>query len=232
VATDLAPKAGFKIVLDLTTKTGATTLASEVQRLQAAGADVLFSVQYPAETVVFENDAKRAGYMPKVIATSNGAYSDETWLQAQKKSNGAAGWLGRDPTAIDLVHERPSWKKVNEIYKKYSRGQNMGELAMREITGLLWMADVINRAKSVDPAVLQKTAAETNMGPEQLIIDYKGIRFENGQNVLATGVVTQVGWDGEKHTLWPWDLAIKANFKPIFPSPSWQERDSKPKPAN
>src|SRR6185369_7914270 len=216
VATDLAPKAGFKIVLDLTTKTGATTLASEVQRLQAAGADVLFSVQYPAETVVFEN----------------GAYSDETWLQAQKKSNGAAGWLGRDPTAIDLVHERPSWKKVNEIYKKYSRGQNMGELAMREITGLLWMADVINRAKSVDPAVLQKTAAETNMGPEQLIIDYKGIRFENGQNVLATGVVTQVGWDGEKHTLWPWDLAIKANFKPIFPSPSWQERDSKPKPAN
>src|SRR5438034_2284624 len=108
VATDLAPKAGFKIVLDLTTKTGATTLASEVQRLQAANADVLFNVQYPAETVVFENDAKRAGYMPKVMATSNGAYSDETWLQAQKKTNGAAGWLGRDPTAIDLAHERPA----------------------------------------------------------------------------------------------------------------------------
>jgi branched-chain amino acid transport system substrate-binding protein len=193
---------------------------------------VLFNVQYPAETVVFQNDAKRAGWMPKVVATSNGAYSDETWLQAQKKTNGAAGWLGRDPTAIDLVHDRPAWKKVNEIYKKYSRGQNMGELAMREITGLLWMADVINRAKSVDPAALQKAANETNMGPEQLIIDYKGIRFENGQNVLATGVVTQVGWDGEKHTLWPWDLATKANFKPIFPSPSWLERESKPKPAS
>jgi len=108
----------------------------------------------------------------------------------------------------------------------------MGELAMREITGLLWMADVINRAKSVEPAALQKAANETNMSPEQLIIDYKGIKFENGQNVLATGVVTQVGWDGEKHTLWPWDLASKANFKPIFPSPSWQERESKPKPAN
>jgi branched-chain amino acid transport system substrate-binding protein len=232
VATDLAPKAGFKIVLDLTTKTGATTLASEVQRLQAANPDVLFNVQYPAETVVFENDAKRAGWMPKVMATSNGAYSDETWLQAQKKTNGAAGWLGRDPTAIDLAQERPAWKKVNEIYKKYSRGQNMGELAMREITGLLWMADVINRAKSVEPAALQKAANETTMGPEQLIIDYKGIKFENGQNVLATGVVTQVGWDGEKHTLWPWDLATKANFKPIFPSPSWQERESKPKPAS
>jgi len=232
VATDLAPKAGFKIVLDLTTKTGATTLASEVQRLQGANPDVLFNVQYPAETVVFENDAKRAGWMPKVMATSNGAYSDQTWLEAQKKTNGAVGWLGRDPTAIDLAQDRPAWKKVNEIYKKYSRGQNMGELAMREITGLLWMADVINRAKSVEPAALQKAANETNMGPEHLIIDYKGIKFENGQNVLATGVVTQVGWDGEKHTLWPWDLAAKANFKPLFPSPSWQERESKPKPAS
>src|SRR5215468_10763289 len=207
VATDLAPKAGFNIVLDLTTKTGATTLASEVQRLQAANADVLFAVQYPAETVVFENDAKRAGWMPKVMATSNGAYSDETWLQAQKKTNGAAGWLGRDPTAIDLVHDRPAWKKVNEIYKKYSRGQNMGELAMREITGLLWMADVINRAKSVEPAALQKAANDTNMTPEMMIIDYKGIRFDKKQqNELATGVVTQVGWDDEKHTIWPWDL--------------------------
>ena len=230
VATDLAPKAGFKIVLDLTTKTGATTLASEVQRLQAANADVLFAVQYPAETVVFENDAKRAGYMPKVIATSNGSYSDETWLQAQKKTNGAAGWLGRDPTAIDLVQDRPSWKKVNEIYKKYSRGQDMGELAMREITGLLWMADTINRAKSVEPAALAKAANETNMAPDVMIIDYKGIKFDaNRQNELASGVVTQVGWDDEKHTIWPWNLAAQSGFKPIFPSPGWQERESRSK---
>jgi branched-chain amino acid transport system substrate-binding protein len=233
VATELAPKAGYQIVLDLTTKTGGTTLASEVQRLQAANPDVLFFVQYTADATIFQNDARRAGWMPRVIATSNGAYSDETWLQAQKKSNGGAGWLGRDPTAIDLVHERASWKKVNEVYKKYSRGQNMGELAMREITGLLWMADVINRAKSVEPAALAKAARDTNMGPEQLIIDYKGIKFDdNQQNVLATGVVTQIGWDGEKHTLWPWDLASKAKFKAVYPSPSWQERDSKPKPAS
>jgi len=230
VASELAPKAGFQVVLDLTSKTGVTTLASEVQRLQAANPDVLFLVQYTVDTNVFQNDARRAGWSPKVIATSNGGFSDETWLQAQKKTNGGAGWLGRDPTAIDLVHDRPSWKKVNEIYKKYSRGQNMGELAMREITGLLWMADVINRAKSVEPAALQKAANETKMGPEQLITDYKGVRFENGQNVLATGVVTQIGWDGEKHTLWPWDLAAKSGFKPIHPNPGWQERDSKPKP--
>ena len=45
-------------------------------------------------------------------------------------------------------------------------------------------------------------------------------------------MVTQIGWDGEKHTIWPWDLAGKANFQTLFPNPGWQERDSKPKPAN
>ena len=116
---------------------------------------------------------------------------------------------------------------MNDIYKKYSRGQDMGELAMREITGLLWMADTINRAKSVEPAALAKAASETNMTPEMMIIDYKGIRFDKKQqNELATGVVTQVGWDDEKHTIWPWDLAAQAGFKPIFPSPTWQERES------
>jgi branched-chain amino acid transport system substrate-binding protein len=233
IAAELGPKSGFEVVLDLTTKTGATTLASEVQRLQAAKPDVLFLVQYPPETSIFQGDAKRAGWMPKLIATSNGAYSDQTWLEAQKKTNGGAGWIGRDPTAIDLARERPSWKKVNQIYKKYSHGQNMGELAMREITGMLWMADTINRAKSVDPTALAKAAMATNMRPEQLIIDYKGVRFDQShQNELATGVVTQVGWDGEKHTIWPWDLATRANFKPLYPSPSWPERDSKPKPAS
>src|SRR5205809_742900 len=173
IANELLPRLGFEIVLDLTTKTGATTLASEVQRLQAAKPDILF-----------------------------------------------------------LVQCRPSWKKVNEIYKTYSRGQTMGELAMREITGLLWMADTINRAKSVEPAALAQAAMDTNTPPEQLIIDYKGIRFnQNHQNELATGVVTQIGWDGEKHTVWPWELAKRANFKILYPNPGWQERDSTPKPA-
>jgi branched-chain amino acid transport system substrate-binding protein len=227
IAAELAEKSGFKIVADLTTKTGATTLASEVQRLQAANPDVLFYVQYPAETAVFQGDAKRAGFVPKVLATSNGNYSDQTWLVAQKATAGAAGWLGRDPTAVDLASKKPAWKQVNEIYKKYSRGQEMGELAMREMTGMLWMADTINRAKSVDPADLAKAANETNMTPELMIIDYKGIRFDkNRQNELASGVVSQVGWDNQKHTIWPWDLAAQSGFTPIFPFPNSMERES------
>jgi branched-chain amino acid transport system substrate-binding protein len=164
--------------------------------------------------------------------TNNGSYSDEEWLQAQKKTNGGVGWMGRDPTATDLAAKNPSWQKVNEIYKKYSNGQNMGELAMRQFTGTIWIADVINRAGSTDPAALQKAANDTNTPPDQLIIDYKGIKFDDhGQNSLASGVITQIGWDGEKHTIWPFETAKSAGFDLIYPEPTWQDRDSKPKPG-
>src|SRR5206468_369186 len=84
---------------------------------------------------------------------------------------------------LDQAAKNPSWQKVNEIYKKYSNGQNMGELAMRQFTGTIWIADTINRAGSTEPAALQKAANETNSPPDQLIIDYKGIKFgSNGQN--------------------------------------------------
>lgn len=66
VATNLAAKSGFKIV----------------QRLPSADPDVFFFVQYPAETTESQADAKCAGFIPKVIAASNGAYSDQTWLTA------------------------------------------------------------------------------------------------------------------------------------------------------
>ena len=184
IALDLAAKAGYKIVADLTTKTGATTLASEVQRLQAANADVLFIVQYPAETEVFQADAKRAGYMPKVIATSNGSYSDQTWLKRRRRPTA--------PPAGSAATRRPStWPAEAEL----EEGQrDLQEVQPRPGHGRAGDARDhrppvdgrhINRAKSVDPAALQKAANETNMAPEQLIIDYKGIKFENGQNVAG-----------------------------------------------
>ncbi|MBI3966435.1 MAG: ABC transporter substrate-binding protein, partial [Chloroflexi bacterium] len=145
IALEQAPKIGLQVALDLTTKTGSQTFSSEVQRLQSANADILFFTQYPPETVVFQADAKRLNYNPKVIVTNNGQYSDQLWLDAQKKTNGGVGWMGRDPTALDLASKNPRYRAINEIYKKYSNGTSMGEGAMRQVTGLLWMVDAINR---------------------------------------------------------------------------------------
>src|SRR5260370_36098619 len=59
IALDLSEQGGYKIVADLTTKTGATTPASEVQRIQAGTPDILFAGQYPAETTGAPADTER-----------------------------------------------------------------------------------------------------------------------------------------------------------------------------
>lgn len=227
-----APKTLFRLVADIVTKIGATSLASEVQRLQTANPDVLLSIEYTPDTTVLQNAMKTSGWMPKVVMTNDGAYSDQEWLVEQKKTNGGAGWMGRDPTDVEFDRKNPNWVKVNEIYKKYSHGQDMGEVAMREFTGMMWIADVINRAKSTDPQTLLRAAADTNTDPKNLIIGYAGIKLNaHGQNTLASGVVSQIGWDGEKHLVWPWAKAATTGYKAIFPSPTWAERAAHPTPA-
>jgi branched-chain amino acid transport system substrate-binding protein len=231
VALELAAKGGYQIVEDITTKIGVASLTAEVQRLQASNPDLLFLIEYPPDTIVLQGAMKAAGWMPRIVMTNDGAFDDETWLQATKKVNGAVGWMGRDPTVIDQARNNPNWVKINEIYKKYSRGQNMGDLAMREFTGFMWVADTINRAGSLDPKALLEAAAKTFTRPKDLIIDYGGIKFDNNhQNILAGGVVAQIGWDGEKHLLWPWDKATKSGYKVLYPSPSWDERAKHPAP--
>ncbi|HKV44368.1 MAG TPA: ABC transporter substrate-binding protein [bacterium] len=231
VAVDLAAGSGIQVVEDITSKVGAASLTSEVQRLEAAKPDILFLVEYPPDTIVLQNAMKAADWMPRVVMTSDGAFDDETWLQATKKVNGSVAWMGRDPTAIDQARANPNWVKINEIYKTYSHGQNMGDLAMREFTGFMWIADVINRAGSTDPQKLLEAAAKTFTRQKDLIIDYAGIKFDrNHQNILASGIVAQIGWDGQKHLLWPWDKAAQANYMVLYPSPSWSERSKHPAP--
>jgi branched-chain amino acid transport system substrate-binding protein len=229
VALGDAQTAGFSVVADLTTKIGATSLASEVQRLQAANPDVLFVQEYTSDATLLQSAMKTSGWMPKAVVTSGGFWDDQNWLEEQKKTNGGVGWIGGDSTAVNLDRKNPNWVKVNAIYKKYSRGQDMGVTAEREFTGMLWTADVINRARSTDPQALLRAAAQTQTDPKNLIIGYKGIKLNShGQNVLALGVASQIGWDNEKHLIWPWDLAAPAGYKIIFPSPSWDERAKHP----
>ena len=229
VASELAPKAGYQVVLDLTSKTGATTLASEVQRLQAANPDVLFPCSTrPTPTCSRTTPSARAG-----------AQGDRHQQRRLLRRDVAAG-AEEDQRRRRLAGPRPHGHRPRARPSELEEGErDLQEVQPRPEHGRA--GDARDHRPAVDgrrhqprqvgrAGGAQKAANETKMGPEQLIIDYKGVQFENGQNVLATGVVTQVGWDGEKHTLWPWDLASKSGFKPLFPNPSWQERDSKPKP--
>ena len=66
---------------------------------------------------------------------------------------------------------------------------------------------------------VQAALKATDLKPTQLMMGYKGVKFDDkGQNILASGVLIQLQ-DGENYvTVWPKEGAEKA---PILPYKGW-----------
>ena len=64
-----------------------------------------------------------------------------------------------------------------------------------------------NRAGSTDPEKLRAALAATNIPPDQLIVPYRGVKFDaNGQNELVRPILMQVQ-KGKYCTIYPFELA-------------------------
>jgi branched-chain amino acid transport system substrate-binding protein len=87
------------------------------------------------------------------------------------------------------------------------------------MTGLFVLIDAIDRAGSTEPAKIQAALRATDLEPNQLMMGYRGVKFdEKGQNILASAVIIQLQ-DGENYvTVWPKEKAVKA---PILPYKGW-----------
>jgi len=81
------------------------------------------------------------------------------------------------------------------------------------------LVEAIDRAGSTEPAKIQAALKATDLKPDQLIMGYKGVKFDDkGQNVLAAGLVIQLQ-DGVNYTpVWPKQLAKAA---PALPYKGW-----------
>jgi branched-chain amino acid transport system substrate-binding protein len=85
--------------------------------------------------------------------------------------------------------------------------------------GFFVLCDAIDRAGSTEPAKIQAALKATDLKPDQLIMGYKGVKFdEKGQNTLASGLVIQLQ-DGEHYVpVWPKEKAVTA---PALPYKGW-----------
>jgi branched-chain amino acid transport system substrate-binding protein len=81
------------------------------------------------------------------------------------------------------------------------------------------MADAINRAGSTDPAKLQAALKATDLKPEQLMMGYRGVKFdETGQNILASTYLIQLK-DKRYELVWP---ESAAQTKLVWPMKGWK----------
>jgi branched-chain amino acid transport system substrate-binding protein len=214
----LANERGLKVAEKITYKAQTTSLSSEVQRLKAANADVLLPSSYTSDTFLLFKTAKELDYNPKWIVAQNAGFTDPTFLKTMGKD--AEGSITRSPYNSDLEARIPLVGKVNAIFKKHSNGRDLSDVPARVFTGFMTLLEAINRAGSTDPDKIKAALVATDIPPDQLIVPYKGIKFDaSGQNILVRPILMQVQ-KGRYCTIYPFELAACEVIK----APTWAEK--------
>ncbi|MGY8661140.1 ABC transporter substrate-binding protein [Bradyrhizobium sp. UFLA05-109] len=210
---------GFKAkgrtgVIDVAYAVNATDLQAQVLQLKEKKPDVVLMISYTSDAILFAKTMQSLDYKPPMLLADDAGYSDPSFIKAVGKlsqgafnrSSWAVGPAG-SPTAV-----------IADMYKKKS-GEEMEDTVGREMQGFFVLVDAIDRAGSTDPAKIQAALKATDLKPEQLIMGYNGVKFdEKGQNVLASAYIIQLQ-DGENYaSVWPKGNAEKA---PAMPYKGW-----------
>jgi branched-chain amino acid transport system substrate-binding protein len=215
----LAKERGLRVLENIAYKAQTTSLTAEVQRLKAANADVLLPSSYTSDTFLLLRTAKDLDYNPKFIVAQNAGFTDPTFISTMGKD--AEGAITRSPYNADLEGRIPLLVKINAIFKKHSNGRDLSDVPARVFTGFMTLLDAINRAGSTDPEKIRAALAATNIAADQLIVPYRGVKFDaTGQNELVRGILMQVQ-KGKYCTIYPFELA---SCEVLYPSPTWAEK--------
>jgi branched-chain amino acid transport system substrate-binding protein len=211
-------KNGFDKLTTISYPAQTSDLRSEVLKLKNDSPDILLQASFDSDAILAVRTYQALGFTPKGILAMGASFASPDFMKALgKNADYAFSHTKFDPT---LIEKRRAAAAVNKLYEQRA-GRSLWDVPAREFTAALVIADALNRAKSLAPEDIIQALRETNIDGADTIAPYKGIRFnEKGQNVLATGLITQIQ-DGKHYPVWPKDLAAKAV---VFPAPGWDKR--------
>jgi len=205
---------GLAIALDISYAVNATDVQSQVLQLKDKKPDVVIMISYTSDAILYAKTMQALDYKPSMLLADDAGYSDPSFIKAVGKSS--QGVFNRSSWSVGAPGSTTAL--IADLYKKKS-GDEMDDTAARQMQGFFVLCEAIDRAGSTDPAKIQAALQKTDLKPNQLMMGYKGVKFDDkGQNVLASGVIIQLQ-DGENYvTVWPKANAEKA---PVMPYKGW-----------
>jgi len=194
---------GLNITLNIPYSDSNSDYSSEVHQLMAGNPDVVMFISYTDDAKRFAKMMNSLNYKPPMMIADDAGFSDPDFIRD-------VGNL------VQHVLIRSSWSVgardtttylVNQMYKKKSH-VDLDNTTVRIMQGFMVLVDAINRAGSTEPAKIRAALRETDLKPDQLIVRYNGVKFdEKGQNIRAWALLTQLqdtGTDGLKYVpVWP-----------------------------
>lgn len=214
VITGMFKENGLAIAQDIAYSANTTDVQSQVLQLKDKKPDVVIMICYTSDAILYAKTFQALDYKPPMLIADNAGFSDPSTLKTVGKQ--IQGIFNRSSFAIGPAGS-PTYL-INELYKKKSGGDDMDDTVARQMQGFFVLIDAIDRAGSTEPAKIQAALKATDLKPDQLIMGYKGVKFDDkGQNILAAGLVIQL--DGENYVpVWPKGQAKTA---PVFPYRGW-----------
>jgi branched-chain amino acid transport system substrate-binding protein len=214
VVTSVFKANGLNITQDIPYSANTTDVQSQVLQLKDRKPDVLMFVSYTADAILYAKTMKSLDYKPPMMIADNAGFSDPSFVAAvgnivQGVFNRSSWSVGAPGTTTYLV---------NEMYKKKS-GVDLDDTTARIMQGFMVMVDAIDRARSTEPAKIQAALRATDLKPSQLIMGFRGVKFdEKGQNTLASALVIQLQNGMNYVPVWPKE---KAAAEPVLAYKGW-----------
>ncbi len=214
VITSMFRDNGLSIAQNIAYSANTTDLQSQVLQLKDKKPDVVIMISYTSDAILYAKTMQALDYKPPMMIADNAGFSDPSLIKTVGKL--VQGIFNRSSFSIGPPGS-PTFL-INEIYKKRS-GDDLDDTAARQMQGFFVLCDAIDRAGSTAPDKIQAALKATDLKPDQLIMGYKGVKFDDkGQNILASGLVIQLQ-DGENYVpVWPKDRAKTA---PMLPYKGW-----------
>ena len=205
---------GQPIALDIAYTTNATDVQGQVLQLKEKKPDVVIMISYTSDAILYQKTMQALDYKPPMIIADDSGYSDPSFIKAVGKIS--QGVLNRSSWSVGPAGSPTAL--IAEMYKKKT-GDDLDDTTGRAMQAFLVLCDAIDRAGSTEPAKIQAALKATDLKPDQLMMGYKGVKFdEKGQNVLASSLIIQLQ-DGEHYVaVWPKGSSPKA---PELPFKGW-----------
>ena len=207
--------ANINVAAQIRYNANSSDVSAQVLQLKTAKPDAVIFISYTADTILYFKTMKNLDYLPPIIIGDDAGFSDPTFIP--NVGDLAQGAINR--SAFDIGKPGSNSYIINEMFKaKYNR--DLDDTSARWMQGFFVLVDAINRAGSTEPEKIQAALKETNLTPDQLMIGYRGVKFdETGQNILSATYLIQL--QGKQYvSVWPEN---RATSKLEYPMKGWNK---------
>jgi len=211
---DAAKAHGLDVVASIPYNANGADVSPQVIQMKEKNPDAIIFISYTADSILYMKTMKNLDYMPKVVIGDDSGFSDPAFVAGV--ADLAQGAINR--SAWDVGKKGSVTSIINDLYTKKT-GHGMDDTSGRDMQAFFVLMDAINRAGSTKPDDVQKALRETDLKPEQLMMGYKGVKFDQtGQNTLAATYLIQL--IGKEYVaVWP---SNKAQHALVYPFKGWK----------